>query len=340
MKTKLVYVLTCAPDATYIEQALMAIWSARYHNPDAYIVLLTDDVTSALLHADAVRGEVLQYISEEKVIPFDDDKNMHYRSRWLKSHMRELVKGDMLFLDCDTICTRSLAEIDDCEALAAMVPDEHLHVRDYDDRLKMTLVADTSKLGYDVMQEEWYFNSGVIYAKDEPEVHELWKTWHTVWQEGEKKGVKIDQPALGKANIMCNHIIQRLPDVWNTLIYMSPVFASEGKILHFWNFRNKSYLFARPFLEYLKVHGLTEYAKACVLDPLKSVLPFDNILKLSSIGDYIRYGKQICEQRKLYAEHVDATFKDFPWSKEYSLFKKYIRIKLFNKGKDTDVYFS
>lgn len=49
MKTKLVYVLTCAPDKNYIEQAHMAIWSARYHNPDATIVLIVDDKTDALL---------------------------------------------------------------------------------------------------------------------------------------------------------------------------------------------------------------------------------------------------------------------------------------------------
>ena len=59
MKTKLVYVLTCEPEATYIEQALMAVWSARYWNPDAHIVLLTDNKTSALLHAGVARGEIL-----------------------------------------------------------------------------------------------------------------------------------------------------------------------------------------------------------------------------------------------------------------------------------------
>lgn len=340
MKTKLVYVLTCAPEATYIEQALMAVWSTRYYNPDAQIVLLTDNVTSALLHNDKVRAEVLQYISEEKVIPFDDDKNMHYRSRWLKSHMRELVKGDMLFIDCDTICTRSLAEIDDYDVLVAMVPDEHMHVCEYPDNVVLPLAETTKLLGYDVRDEEWYFNSGVIYAKDVPEVHALWKTWHAIWQKGEKLGIKADQPSLGKANIECNHIIKRLPDVWNTLIYMNPVYACEGKILHFWNFRNKSFMYARPFLDYLKVHGLTDYAKACILDPLKSVLPFDNILTRCSIWDYFRYTKQIREQRKQYADNVDATFKDFPWRKDYSLVRKYISIHYLGKKKDVDVFFS
>lgn len=338
MKTKLVYVLTCAPEATYIEQALMAVWSARYHNPDAHIVLLTDDLTDQLL-VDK-RGELINYVSEKVVVPFDANKAMHFRSRWLKTSIRQLIKGDYLFVDCDTICCQSLAEIDNCEALVAMVPDEHMHVCEYPDDYQKQLSEYTIKLGYNVLQEEWYFNSGVIYAKDKPEVYSLWNLWHEIWQEGEKIGIKADQPSLGKANIMCNHIIQRLPDVWNTLIYMNPVFAKDGKILHFWNYRNKSFMFARPFLNYIRENGLTDYAKACILDPIKSVLPFDNILTRSSIWDYFRYAKQIEKQRALYTANVDATFTDFPWPKDYSLIRKYISIHLLGRRKDVEVFFS
>lgn len=338
MKTKLVYVLTCAPEATYIEQALMAVWSARYHNLNAHIVLLTDNLTDQLLIG--TRGELLNYISEKVVISFDADKTMHFRSRWLKSQVRELIKGDMLFIDCDTICCQSLAEIDDYNALVAMVPDEHMHVCDYPNSLKQPLAETCSRLGYDVIAEEWYFNSGVIYAKDYPDVMRLWKCWHVVWQKGENMGIKPDQPSLGKANILCDHIIHRLPNAWNTLIYMNPRFAKDGKILHFWNFRNKSFLFAKPFLMYLRENGLTEYAKACILDPLKSVLPFDNILTRSSIRDYFRYAKQIRQQRALYAANVDATFTDFPWPKDYSLLRKYVSINILGKRKDVEVFFT
>lgn len=338
MNTKLVYVLTCAPKATYVEQALMAIWSARYHNPDAHIVLLTDDKTEELL--TGTRGELLNYISEKVVVTFNTDKSAHYRSRSLKSQVRELIQGDFLFIDCDTICCQSLAEIDDCEALIAMVPDEHLSVKDYPDGLKKSLIDSTTKLGYDVLSEEWYFNSGVIYAKDHPKVKQLWKCWHDEWEKGEALGVKPDQPSLGKANILSNHIIERLQDVWNTLIYMNPIFAKDGKILHFWNFRNKSFLFAKPFLLYLRENGLTDYAKACILDPLKSVLPFDNILTMSSIRDYIRYAKQIKQQRALYAANIDATFADFPWPKDYSLIRRYIKICFCSKRNNARVFFS
>lgn len=340
MKTKIVYVLTCAPEATYIEQALMAVWSARQHNPDAHIVLMTDNKTSELLHTDAKRGEILQYITEEMVIPFGDDKNMHYRSRWLKSHVRELNKGDLVYIDSDTICAKPLIELDDFTALMAMVPDEHLPVNKYPKNVLNSIIAKTLKFGYDVSAEEWYFNGGVAYAKDHPDVRKLWKCWNEEWEKGIEQGINIDQPSLGKANILCNHLIQPMSGVWNTLIYMNPVFAKDGKILHFWNFRNKSFMFARPFLDYIKEKGLTEYAKACILDPLKSVLPFDNILTRCSIWDYFRYAKQIREQRNLYAANVDAAFENFPWPKGYSLLRRFIVIRVLGKKRDTDVYYS
>ena len=338
MRTKLVYVLTCAPEATYIEQALISIYSARVHNPDAHIVLIVDDKTNELLAGK--RAEVLEYVTEKLVVSFNSDASMHYRSRWLKSQVRELIVGDLLFIDCDTVCNTSLEEIDNLDAMLAMVPDEHLPLRDYPDSVKLPLVECCDKLGYNILEEEFYYNSGVIYAKDCSEVKRLWKCWHECWVEGEKKGVKPDQPSLGKANILCDHIIQRLPDTWNTLIYMNPIFANEGKILHFWNFRNKSFIFARPFLKYIKKNGLTLYAKDCILIPLKSVLPFNNVLTQCNIFQYLKFAKQIRQQRKLYALNVDASFSDFPWSQNYSLLRIYISIKLLGKKENRRVFFS
>ena len=340
MRTKLVYVLTCSPEDTYIEQALMAVWSARYWNSDAHIVLMTDNRTSQLLHSDTKRGEILHYITEEIVTHFDDRYDMHYCSRWLKSHVRKLNKGDLIYIDSDTICISSLAELDKMTALMAMVPDEHLAVKDYPDDVINPIIEMTSKLNYDILKEKWYFNGGVAYAKDNPDVHRLWKCWYEEWEKGIKLGIKIDQPSLGKANMLCNHLIQRLPDVYNTLIYMNPIYAKDAKILHFWNFRNKSFMFARPFLFYLRENGLTDYAKSCILNPLKSVLPFDNILTKCSIWDYFRYSKQIRQQCELYAANVDSTFTDFPWPKNYNLLKRYIAINFLGKRKDVDVFFT
>ena len=130
MKTKLVYVLTCAPEATYIEQALISIWSARYHNPDAHIVLLVDDKTDQLLVGK--RAEVLEYITEKVVVPFEDvNATMMYRSRWIKTQVRDLVQGDLLFIDCDTIVNHSLDELDVLQCEVGAVCESNLPIVEF-----------------------------------------------------------------------------------------------------------------------------------------------------------------------------------------------------------------
>ncbi len=339
MKTKLVYVLTCAPEATYIEQALISIWSARYHNPDAHIVLLVDDVTNQLLVGK--RAEVLEYVTEKVVIPFEDaNATMMYRSRWIKTQVRQLVNGDLLFIDCDTIITQSLADIDNCTYDVAMVLDQHSYISDFEESLKQQIKINSLKLGYDVLGEKCYFNSGVIYSKDSLTAYHLWNLWHKCWLEGVKKEVNIDQIALGKANLLCDHMIYRLQDEWNTLVYMNPIFVHQGKIFHFWNFRNRSYIFCKTFLTYVRENGMNNYVQDCVLHPLKSILPSDNILNKTNLLGFITYSISIKREKRKYAKYVDSTFSDFPWKNGFNLFYKFIKIKVFKRGKTKNIYYT
>lgn len=356
MQTKLVYVLTCVPEATYIEQALMAVYTARYWNDSAHIVLIVDNKTNELLIDK--RGEILDYISEKIVITFDDTRSMHYRSRWLKTKVRELVKGDLLFIDSDTIIQKSLKEIDEYEYDIAMVLDQHSPIADYPQFLMDSLIDSTSKLGYNILEEDFYFNSGVIYSKDNEISHELWHKWHECWLEGLSKGINIDQAALGKANLLCNRPIKKLDGVWNTLIYMNPIFIKEGYILHFWNFRNKSLYYTKSYLEYLRNNGINEFVRSCVLAPIASMLPFDNILSTSNVNDYIIFLRNINSQLKLYKMHIDDRLDDFPWIRYYHryerlfllnchvisnflfLCRKFIRFYILRKKQNCSIYYT
>lgn len=328
MQTKLVYVLTSAPEATYIEQALMAVYSARYWNQSAHIILIVDNKTNELLIDK--RSEILDYVSEKIVVSFDDDKTMHYRSRWLKTKVRDLVNGDLLFIDSDTIIQKSLDEIDSCEYDIAMVPDEHSPIAEYPESLIVSLKDSTSKLGYDILNEEFYYNSGVIYSKDSKISHELWAKWHECWLDGVSKGINIDQAALGKANLLCNHPIKRLDDVWNTLVYMNPIFIKEGFILHFWNFRNKSLYYTKSYLDYVKNNGINDYVSSCLLTPIDSMLPFDNVLSKSKLIDYNTFYKKISLQIILYRKNVDDKLEDFPWLRYFNRYEQKF-LSLFSK---------
>lgn len=310
MKTKLVYVLTCAPEATYIEQALMSIWSARYHNPDAHIVLLVDDKTNELL-VDK-RAEVLEYVTEKVVIPFDDaNATMMYRSRWIKTQVRQLMIGDLLFIDCDTIINSSLDELDTLKYEVGAVCESNLPIEQFCMPLYQPMCENAHTIGWNPEGEQYYFSSGVIYAKDTPAVHQLFALWHKFWQEGVEKGINIDQPSLAKANIASEHIIQRIDDKWNSIMFTYPRRAKDAYILHFAAYRNMSFLFSKRVLCYIKESGLTNYIKQYILHPTESYIPFDSEFYHYNIKEYILSFRVLYRGIKDYAQHIDATIEDY-----------------------------
>lgn len=313
MQTKLVYVLTCADSGTYIEQALMSVYSARYWNPDAYIVLIVDDRTDLLIRNS--RSEILHYISEKKVITFKDSSlSMLYRSRWLKTNVRQLVEGDFLFIDCDTVVTSDLSDIDYVQYDLAMVPDEHLPISEYDEDLQNTIFSYATKLGWNIKNERFYFNSGVMYVKDTSINRDFFKTWHSEWLLSEGVEIKIDQPSLAKTNAIFNHHIRCLPNEWNCLVYMRPLFISKSKILHFWGFRNMSFMYGGCFLDKVKHQGIAnKFINKMVLNPIDSLLPFPNMVSSYNLKNYFLAIRNMRKLLNEYAFYIDAKFNSFPW---------------------------
>ena len=308
MKTKLVYVLTCTTEGNYIEQALLAIWSARHHNPSAQILLFVDDITDGVISEG--RDEVLKYVSEKIVIPFEADKTMLYRSRWIKTSVRRLVDGDFLFVDCDTITTRSLEEIDSLSCTMGAVPDSHLPVHEFGKALMKSSKVKVAPVGIDLDAEEYYFSSGVLYVKDTPETHALYETWHAVWQEGEEKGVNIDQPSLAKANIEAGHLIERIDDRFNCVIYTQPDFAKDASILHFTAFMNPSWLFSKSFLSIIRREWIKEWMIPFILDPVSTYIPFRYSVSRMSFKGLIGSIRTMSRGAKAYSRNVDASFSD------------------------------
>lgn len=307
MKTKLVYVLTCAPEATFIEQALMAIWSARYHNPEAHIVLLTDDKTDELLVGK--RGELLNYVSEKIVVPFDTDKNMHYRSRWLKTSVRKLLKGDYLFIDCDTITMCDLSHIETIDAEIAMCRDENVNIADEDYAAAKPMIDNCMKIGFDVTQEKYYFNSGVMYVRDTEKTHKLYERWHELWQDGVIRGINLDQPTFAKANYDMGHPVVLLEDRWNCIVPSQIEEIYSAYILHFWH--SKSFLYTRKVMQYIKGNGVTEFVKYYILHPIETFVPSDNRVYGYSCKNYKYFYEILLHTIRSYAKTIDASFADF-----------------------------
>ena len=317
MNTKLVYVLTCAPEAYYIEQALMAVFSARHHNPDAHIVLIVDDKTDALL-VDK-RAEILKFISEKIVIPFEDSSlNPMYRSRWIKTSVRQLIQGDFLFVDCDTICQHSLNHIDRFNCNVGAVLESHLNVQDFCTSLYDSANRATSAIGLDINKQNEYFSSGVLYVKDTPDTHRLYELWHQYWIESNSIGISIDQPSLAKANRDVEHIIRRLPDTYNCILFTRPPFTRQAHILHITAYQNPSYLFTKRVLAFVKENGLNnQWLRQSVLMPCQTFLPFDYDMLHSSFTQRRIWCKEIAESARGYCKYIDPSFKDLPMNSTF-----------------------
>lgn len=308
MKTKLVYVLTCSPEGNYIEQAVLATFSARYHNPSAHIVLIVDNKTDELISSG--RNEVLKYISEKIVVPFEDDKTMMYRSRWIKTSVRNLIDGDFLFIDCDTVTTRCLDEIDSFEYKMAAVPDAHLPIRSYNTAMFNHASNNVKHLSIDISNELFYFNSGVCYVKDTEETRQLYSLWHKYWLCGLDNGIQIDQPSLMKADIESYHLISELPDRYNCLSFTQPDFAKDSSILHFLSFRNQSWLFSKRVLRMIGKEGIDDWLVPYIINPVSTYIPFRYTISKMSFRDVLRKIKEMERAAKDYSRYVDPSFSD------------------------------
>lgn len=311
MRTKLVYVLTCAPEKYYIEQALMSTFSARHWNPNAHIVLIVDDLTNQLLVGQ--RAEVLNYVSEKIVVSFEDDSlSPMFRSRYIKTSIRQQIDGDFLFIDCDTIVCKNLSGIDAFDVEVGAVLESHLLVNDYCDSLRKRAVEANSELGVDLDVEAMYFSSGVLYVKDLPQTRCFYETWHRYWLEGQERGVNIDQPSMAKANRDCGHIIKCIPDTYNCILFTLNSFTEQAHIMHIAAFRNPSFLFTDKVFELLKTRGLTEWIKEAELHPCDSMLPFDYSVRYSMLEKRLCWINSISRTASSIHSNLPELIDDFP----------------------------
>lgn len=311
MNTKLVYVLTCAPEKTYIEQALMAVYSARHWNPDAHIVLITDNLTDALLTGS--RGEILDYVSEKIVHQFPDTDSMMYRSRWLKTSVRSLIDGDFLFIDCDTLCQKSLNEVDELKCPIGAVYESHLPVSLFCDSLSRKAKAATSRIGVDLEEEKYYFSSGVLFVRDTKESRKLYELWHQFWIEGESIGLHIDQPSLAKANREVGHVIKKMPDTYNCILFTRNAFTRDAHILHVAAYMNPCLLFNDKALQYVKENGLknNSWLTSSIINPCCTFLPFDYDIMCSTYHQRRIWRKERSSFLKGYGKYIDPSFECF-----------------------------
>ena len=296
MKTKIVYVLVSDSSDLLFEQLVLSIISLRNHN-EAHIIVVVDTNTFEGLLEE--RRTIYNLANEVISVITPEGYSNLQKSRFIKTNLREIISGDFLFIDCDTIVCANLSEIDRMSNHISAVADLNgeLHLHD------SSIINNCTKAGFSDADGEPYFNSGIMFVRDSAESHILYQEWHKQWLVSLQNGIFLDQPALCKANTNSKHIIHEIDGGWNCQVnFGGEKFLKHAKILHYAGGSSKKSI--QQLLTHLRNNG--EKPDAIINDLMSH--PKTSFFTLMTIGDqkYCEY----CNSEIMYFYfHKPSVFK-------------------------------
>ncbi len=244
--TKIIYVLTSNEADYYLEQLVISVRSLRLYHPDVYVGVLVDKQTNETLKDN--RLKLLHQVTEIIEVETPQNYSQMQRSRFIKTSVRNIVDGDFLFIDTDTVICGDLSDIENYREYICAVPDLHVpvskHTYTYDISARAKIV------GWDITKSGCvYFNSGIIYVKDSQTAKQFYALWNKLWTESMKHGCSSDQPAFCKANELSGGIITELSGVYNCQIVENGLrYLVNAKIIHYFASNMKGIKNVGPFL--------------------------------------------------------------------------------------------
>ena len=221
------FVIAAKDLGLHADMAAVAALAVRRLHPQARIVLATDEPTARAIER---RGHALREIASDLIVYATGNDDPRISSRHIKTVLRQLVKGDYLYLDSDAIAVQPLdrgwPEGGDL-ALA----------RDWNPGIPTDELPHVAKLRAELgwhFPADRYFNGGVIFVRDTPAAHAFYEEWHRRWQQALSVGFWLDQPALNSALTTGIAKVAILPDRDNCAIHSSTMLRGRARIFHFW----------------------------------------------------------------------------------------------------------
>lgn len=237
---QIVYVLADNEKLKYYNELIKSVYSLHYQMPEQKICVLTDNDTFNLIN----KLEITQF-AELRPIEVPSDLSVVERSRYLKLITRQVISGEMLFIDADTVIARPFPEIKS-EKSIGIVWDINIH------RTKVEFCDKVSELcGIPLNDFKYYYNSGVIWSKDNDISHKFFSEWLELWDITRKAGCYKDQPSFNHICEKFSDSILTLDNMWNCQIgsWMStPLHCFYGSyIIHYFHDTTSAYKLSNPY---------------------------------------------------------------------------------------------
>lgn len=166
-KNKIVYILTVDDNFHYLDELYLSIKSLKYYNPKKNVEIVCDENTLKRIKTKKEKFEFINNNAKfiETNVPISLDAAR--KSRYIKTNLRNLVVGDFLYIDLDTIiCDMLPDEISQKDI--GMVSDHNLANNEEITQLYKNAYREIS---INVLSYKHFFNAGVIWARDNEYIH-------------------------------------------------------------------------------------------------------------------------------------------------------------------------
>jgi hypothetical protein len=221
------FVLAGKDLGVYSDMAAVAALAVRRLHPQARIILVTDEVTAhAIERGKHALGGI---VSEISVQPTGTDVPS-VSSRYLRTVLRQLVKGDYLYLDADAIAVRPLDRGWPSGTDLAMARDRNQ--RGITPLALPSVQQLHAKLGWKFRTDR-YLNAGVMFVRDTAAAHAFYAEWHERWKQALSLGIWQDQFSFNSASTTGIATIGILPDRDNWVTHSMAMLRGRARIFHF-----------------------------------------------------------------------------------------------------------
>ncbi len=202
-------------DGRYRIAARAAMLSVRHFHPEDRIVCLCDQQTAVSMeNSDNVWSGIL----DEIILCPDATGNPTCRSRFIKTTLRRRISGPLVYLDCDIFLLRDIAPLAACAGDLGLIADTYFTTApgEFPDWVNPLY----RKHGW--ISTDRYFNSGVMFIADTPDVQRFYENWHERYEMANASGVFKDQPAFNAALAALHPRIIEYPESFNFICGVEP----------------------------------------------------------------------------------------------------------------------
>jgi hypothetical protein len=313
MVGRVVYVVTTEGRDMYSVMTRISVASLRISNRSYQIMMVCDPESTAAMQRkrDPLLGDVDEWVTFETATG-----DAAFRNRFLKTNLRNLIEGNYLFLDSDTLIRGDLSEIFSLTADIACAANhsKHLFERQISEEDKAALKAMEWQTRDDV-----YVNGGLMLCNDTPGARRFAADWHRRWLACWEWTERYrDQPALNAAIFATGPNMATLSPRFNAQVKTAPETAADAIVWHVYTSLNDRPITAFEVLLKRMLKG-GDFAPAEVESMIRRAHPWR---RTSWIDDY---AAKFVSRKKYLSE------SDYSWFEGYRLSSVVTKVRNFAK---------